>query len=50
MIYVLKEQNIRTDNYIGIPFKAGQKVHPERMLIPQSEINSNPNTTTLWCI
>ncbi len=36
----------RTDNYIGIPFKAGQTAHPERMLIPQSEINSNSNATT----
>ena len=36
----------RTDNYIGVPFKAGQTAHPERMLVPQSEINSNPNATT----
>lgn len=35
----------RTDNYIGIPLKAGSGATkiPERFLYPQSEINSNAN-------
>lgn len=35
----------RTDNYIGVPIKAGAvgtKI-PERLLYPQSELNANPN-------
>jgi hypothetical protein len=32
----------RTDNYLNIPLKKGNKV-PERFLIPQSELNSNTN-------
>lgn len=37
----------RTDNYIGIPLKTGKTTLPERLIYPQSEINSNDNVPTV---
>jgi starch-binding outer membrane protein, SusD/RagB family len=36
----------RTDNYIGIPIKAGT-AYPERFLIPQTELDANDNATAV---
>jgi hypothetical protein len=39
----------RTDNYIGIPLKAGAPVQaiPERFVYPQNELNSNSNVPAI---
>ncbi len=33
----------RTNNLLGVPVKAGNTTIPQRLLYPQSEINTNPN-------
>lgn len=37
----------RTDNYIGIPLKAGTTNYPKRLPIPQNEIDANVNATVI---
>jgi hypothetical protein len=36
----------RTNNLLGIPIKVGSPTLPQRLLYPQSEINTNPNVPT----